>query len=125
MSRYSQTVMDHFTDPRNRGRVESPDFVGISGRLGRGPSLVLTVKVADGVVSKAACESYGCGVTIAIGSLLTELLLGRSREQCRKLGVDALLEMAGGLPPDKRHCAGLAAGAVRDMLDQWERRENL
>jgi len=117
--------MDHFTDPRNRGRVESPDFVGISGRLGRGPSLVLTVKVADGVVSKAACESYGCGVTIAIGSLLTELLLGRSREQCRKLGVDALLEMAGGLPPDKRHCAGLAAGAVRDMLDQWERRENL
>ena len=69
--------MDHFESPRNSTRMESPDLVGLAGTPGRGQFLAIYLRVKDGVVDEASYQCNGCGVTIAVGSMLTEMIRNR------------------------------------------------
>ena len=80
MARFSETLMEHFNAPRNTGVIEQPDRVGAAGSPGRGPFMVLSLRVRDGVIADARYQTHGCGVTIAAGSMLTEMILNRSLE---------------------------------------------
>jgi NifU-like protein involved in Fe-S cluster formation len=117
MSRFSDTLMDHFNSPRNRGRLENPDRVGIGGTPGQGPYLILMLRVQDGRVIEAKCDSHGCGVTIAAGSILTELVINRQLDSCRGITADELTSALGGVPSDKAHCPALAAAALRNAIE--------
>lgn len=117
MPRYSATVMSHFTAPRNIGQLESPDRVGLAGRPGQGRFVVMQLMVDEERVTAARFQSHGCGATIAAGSMLTELVQGRTIDECRHLSADHLLLALGGLPADKAHCAGFALAALRNALE--------
>lgn len=66
----------------------------------------------------AQYQTYGCGPTIASGSMLTELIVERSIAECRKLSVRDLIEALDGVPPDKLHCPALAIGARKGALSK-------
>src|SRR4029077_10952953 len=100
MSRFSETLMDHFQSPRNRARMESPDVVGMAGVPGQGRYLALYVRIREGQVSKAQYDCHGCGVTIACGSALTELMMGRTIEDCTEITTRDLVTALDGVPPD-------------------------
>ena len=125
MPRYSATVMDHFQSPRNWGKLECADLVGVAGLPGQGRFLVLHLRLKDGRIAEANYQSHGCGATIAAGSMLTELIIGRSATECRELSADDLLDALEGLPPDKRHCTRFAVDALRDALDSPTAQETL
>ncbi len=74
------------------------------------------LKVVDGRIAAATFQTYGCGPTIASGSMLTELIVGRTIAECRKLTTDDLIAALDGVPPDKLHCPALAIGALQDAL---------
>jgi len=116
MGRFSETLMDHFTSPRNSGPLEAPDRVGHAGAPGRGPFMVLHLRLDGGTVAAARFQTYGCGASIAAGSMLTELITGRPVGDCRALTAEALSGALGGFPPDKQHCPALAVAALRDAL---------
>jgi NifU-like protein involved in Fe-S cluster formation len=116
MGKYSEILMDHFSSPRNVGRMDSPDRVGIAGTPGQGPFMVLCLRVRDNVVVEAKYQTHGCGATIAAGSLLTELVLDRTIEDCRSVTAEQLTEALGGVPPDKLHCPFLAVTALQNAL---------
>ena len=78
MSRFSDALMDHFQSPRNQRRMLDPDAVGLAGIPGQGPFLSLYLRIQADRVSEVSFQCSGCGVTIACGSALTELILGRS-----------------------------------------------
>jgi NifU-like protein involved in Fe-S cluster formation len=90
--------------------------VGVAGVPGEGRYVVLQLAVDRGCISAARFQSHGCGATIASASMLTELLVGRTLHECRELTVEDLLAALGGLPGDKRHCAGFALSALREAL---------
>ena len=117
MGRFSEIVMDHFQSPRNCGRLESPDLVGLAGAPGQSGYLVLHLMVEDDRISAARFQCHNCGATIATGSMLTELILGRTVAECRELTSAELIKALDGLPPDKSHCAGLAIHALRQALE--------
>lgn len=79
MSRFSAELMEHFQAPCDKGRMTAPDVVGVAGIPGQGRFLVLYQRLQDGRIAHASFESNGCGVTIACGSVLTELVVGRTR----------------------------------------------
>ena len=116
MPRFSEKLMDHFSSPRNSGRLEGPDRVGESGTPNRGPFTRLELRIRDGIVVEARFQSHGCGPTIACGSALTELVIGRSLAEARALTPDNLVTALDGLPGDKLHCADTAIAALRDAL---------
>jgi nitrogen fixation NifU-like protein len=119
MSKYSETLTEHVLAPRNGGAMESPDVTGHSGAPGRGAFIILYLKMQDDRIKAANYHTIGCGPTIASGSMLTEMIVGRSIAECRELTVENLIEALDGVPPDKLHCPALAIGALKDALAKW------
>jgi nitrogen fixation NifU-like protein len=117
MGRFSETLMDHFLSPRNAGALVAPDRVGQAGAPGRGPYMTLHLRLDGGTVVAAGFQTYGCGASTAAGSMLTEMIVGRSVEACRDVTAALLSEALGGFPPDKQHCPVMAVAALRDALE--------
>ncbi len=116
MTRYSDTLMEHFSSPRNAGHMDSPDLIGHVGMPGQGPFFLLYIKVQGHRIESAKFQTYGCGATIASGSVLTELIQGRSISECLNLTVDDVIEGLDGIPPDKMHSPTMAIAALHDAL---------
>ena len=95
MGKYSETMMDHVLSPRNGGVMENPDLTGHAGTPGRGAFLILFLRVEEGRIAAAKYHTVGCGPTIACGSMLSELVVGRSIEDCRQLTTEDLIGALG------------------------------
>jgi NifU-like protein involved in Fe-S cluster formation len=116
VGKYSETLMDHFTSPRNSGPMPDPDAVGHAGTPGRGAFMILYLRLAGGVVTEARFQTFGCGVSIASGSVLTELVARRPISECLALTAADVIAALDGVPPDKLHGPALAIGALHDAL---------
>lgn len=117
MGRFSETLMEHFTSPRNTGTLEHPDRVGLVGRPGEGAFFLLHLRLDAGRIAEVRFQTYGCGTTIAAGSMLSELILGRTLDECRLLTADILILELDGVPPDKMHCPALAIAALQVAVE--------
>ena len=84
---------------------------GPRGDAGPGSFLVLFLRVEDGRIAAAKYQTVGCGPTIACGSMLSELVVGRTIEACGELPRNILIEALDGVPPDKLHCPAMAIAA--------------
>ena len=103
-------------EPQNRGALENASGTGISGVPGGGPFFVFQVRINEDQFVEARFQSHTCGVTVASGSVLTELVIGRSCAECQQLNVDELTTALGGVPVDKQHVTELA---VHTMQGRW------
>ncbi len=81
--------------------------------------MILYLKLDDERIAAAKYHTVGCGPTIASGSILTEIIQGRTIEECRKLTAEDLIDALDGVPPNKLHCPALAIGALKDALAKW------
>jgi len=119
MGKFSETLMDHFSSPRNSGPMPDPDAVGHAGTPGRGAFMILYLRLGEGIVVEARFQTVGCGVSIASGSVLTELIQGRPIADCLALEATDLIAALEGVPPDKLQGPALALGALRDALSRY------
>ena len=124
MGKYSETLTEHVMSPRNGGAIENPDLTGHAGAPGRGAFMILYLRIEDERIVAAKYHTVGCGPTIASGSMLTEMIHGKSIAHCRELTVENLIEALDGMPPDKLHCPALAIGALEDALAHWPGPQN-
>jgi nitrogen fixation NifU-like protein len=117
---YSDVVVEHATNPRNVGVLEDADGVGADGNPVYGNLVRIYIRLAEGHVGVARFKALGCSATIAAASMATELATGASVATARALDAATIERALGGLPPEKRHCAGVAAGALQRALDGCE-----
>lgn len=123
MALYSETVMDHFRNPRNVGVIEDADGVGEVGNAVCGDIMKIYLKIEDGVVSDVKFETFGCGSAIASSSMATELIKGKPLSETLQLTNKAVTEALDGLPAHKLHCSVLAEEAIRAAVkDYYDRR---
>lgn len=110
---YSDTLIDHFRNPRNAGMMREPDGVG-EGEFAQCMDLArFYIRVRDGRVEEARFQAYGCGPTLAACSAGTEVAAGTALEELSEI-TEARIEAAvGGLPPERRHAAEVVALALR------------
>ena len=71
MALYSETVMDHFMNPRNVGSLEDADGVGRVGNAKCGDIMKMYLKIRDNVIEDVKFETFGCGSAIASSSNAT------------------------------------------------------
>jgi NifU-like protein involved in Fe-S cluster formation len=69
------------------------------------------------VIDRATFQSFGCETAIAVASLATELIRGKTPEEALSLKTEELAGELGPLPPMKIHCAQLVEGALRSALE--------
>ncbi len=125
MALYSETVMDHFRNPRNVGSIENADGVGEVGNAVCGDIMKIYLKIDDDVVSDVKFETFGCGSAIASSSMATEMIKGRPLAETLKLTNKAVTEALGGLPAHKLHCSVLAEEAIRAAVKDYYNRHGI
>lgn len=116
---YSEKVMEHYRNPRNVGRIENADLIGEAGSLACGDSLKLYIKLKDGIVEDAKFQTFGCGSAVASSSILTEMIIGKSLDDVRKITNKDIADELGGLPPEKMHCSVMGQEALEDALKKY------
>jgi len=120
---YSPKVMDHFMNPRNVGEVETPDGTGMEGNPTCGDVMKITIKVKDGRIEDAKFRTFGCGAAIAVSSMVTEMVKGKTIEEALSLSKEAVAEALGGLPAQKMHCSNLGADALRKAIEDYKSKQ--
>ena len=108
-------------NPQNMGEMAGADAIGTVGNADCGEMLRLWVKFKESngkrVIDRASFQSFGCETAIAVASLATELIRGKTAEEALALKTEELAGELGPLPPMKIHCAQLVEGALRSALE--------
>ncbi len=121
---YTDQVMDHFRNPRNKGKLENYSAVGKVGQVVCGDVMWVYIKVGEDdqgreVISDISWETYGCAAAIATSSMVSEMAKGKSLDEAIDITNREVAEGLGGLPPVKMHCSALAADALNEAIYEY------
>lgn len=120
---YSEKVMDHFTNPRNVGDMEDADGVGTEGNPTCGDAMKIFIKVREGRIVDAKFKTFGCGAAIAVSSMVTEMVKGKTLDEALAISKEAVANELGGLPPQKMHCSNLGADALKKAIEDYRSKQ--
>ena len=113
---YSTAFKDHLANPRNAGELPGANAVADEKNPVCGDRVRLSLIVRDAKIESARYLAYGCPPTLVCGSVLTELITGKSVADARKLTRSDLVDAIGGLPSRKQHAAALAIETLNAAL---------
>jgi nitrogen fixation protein NifU and related proteins len=114
---YSNKFKDHLAHPRNAGELPDATAVGDQQNPVCGDRLKLSLIVKDDRIESARYLAYGCAPTLVCGSVLTELIDGKTISDARQITKSDVLDAVGGLPSRKHHAAALAIETLNTALD--------
>src|SRR5262245_59137054 len=114
-------IEEALRNPQNLGELPGADAIGTVGNSDCGEMLRMWVKFKEQngkkVIDRATFQSFGCETAIAVASLATELIRGKTADEALSLKTEELAGELGPLPPMKIHCAQLVEGALRSALE--------
>jgi nitrogen fixation NifU-like protein len=114
-------IAEAIRNPQNLGEMKDADAVGTVGSVDCGDMLRMWIKFKEEngrqVIDRATFQSFGCQTAIAVASVATQLLKGKTADEAKKMSGEELSAPLGPLPPLKIHCAQLVEGALRNALE--------
>ena len=120
---YSDKVMEHFMNPRNVGEIEDADGIGEVGNPVCGDMMTFYIKVDNNHLSDVKFKTFGCGAAIAVSSIVSEMAMGKTLEEGRKITPALVAEELEGLPKNKYHCSNLGAEALNKAIDDYLKKQ--
>jgi nitrogen fixation NifU-like protein len=114
---YSKIFKDHIANPRNAGELPDANATGEETNPVCGDRLRLMLRIQQQRIEAAAFLAYGCPPTLVCGSMLTELITGKTVDEAMLLRRDQLVAAVGGLPSRKQHAAALAIETLRSAIE--------
>ncbi|MFT5467282.1 MAG: nitrogen fixation NifU-like protein [Verrucomicrobiales bacterium] len=118
---FEDKIQDAIANPKNMGEMTDADSVGTVGSPDCGDMLRMWLKFGekDGkkVIDRASFQSFGCQTAIAVASMATEMLAGKTVAEAQDLSASELSKPLGPLPPMKIHCGQMVEGALREALE--------
>jgi nitrogen fixation NifU-like protein len=120
---YSETVIDHFMNPRNMGEMEDASVVAQVGSPVCGDMMKLYLKIENDKIVDARFKTFGCAAAIASSSMLTEILKGKTLQEALEVTNGFVVQALGGLPEAKIHCSVMAEEALKAAVAEWETKQ--
>lgn len=126
---YSKKVMEHFQQPHNMGEIKDADGVGKIGNPTCGDIMWCYIKVGkndkgEDVLTDIKVKTFGCVAAIATSSMTTDLAMGKTLDEAKKITRDDVKEALTDLPPQKVHCSNLAADALHRAIEDYEKKKS-
>ena len=124
-------VVKHFMNPQNVGQIAQPEGIASVVNPVCGDITDLYFRIKDGVIQDAKFKSFGCAVTIASASVLTEKIRGKDISELLSGTDDEVINQTvqlveselGELPPPKLHCPPATVQAFFEaLLGYYEKR---
>lgn len=113
---YQEILMDHYRHPRNREKLENPDFSSASHNPSCGDSVQFAGTLKNGIIEKLTFQGVGCVISQGMASMLSEKLVGKSIAEIELLDKDYVLTMLGmQLGPTRLKCALLPLQAIQSI----------
>ena len=116
---YSEQVRAHHANPRNAGSIDDPSGKAIVRSPIDSDTVLITLRIGNGVVQDVQFKCMGCAVAIACSSMSTEMVMGLPVEQAYQITEQAVADALGGIPEYKMRCSNLAPEAIRQAIDDW------
>jgi len=117
---FQKKIADAINNPKNMGEMDGADAIGTVGSPNCGDMVRMWLKFKEEngkkVIDKATFQTFGCETAIAVASLATELIRGKTPEEALAMSGEDLAAGLGPLPPMKIHCGQLVEGALRSAL---------
>ena len=118
---YNATIMEHFQNPRNVGDMDDADGVGQAGNPETGDVMKMFIKVSDDRIIEAVHQTFGNAVAIAVSSISTEMIIGRSLDEACAITKEDVSDALDGIPADKMTCSNMAPDAIRAAIDNFQK----
>jgi nitrogen fixation NifU-like protein len=119
-NKYSQTFLKHFKNPKNTGRLNDASTTGYSANPICGDTLELFLKInKKKIIEKATFLSNGCPATIAVASITTEMIIGKTIASVLLITKHDIAKAIGGLPKSKNHSSVIAEDAIKTAINSW------
>jgi nitrogen fixation NifU-like protein len=120
---YSDKVMEHFSNPKNVGEIENADGVGEVGNPVCGDMMSFYIKVQSDKISDIKFKTFGCVAAIAVSSIVSEMAMGKTLAEAKKITKKSVAESLDGLPKQKMHCSNLGADALAKAIENYENKQ--
>jgi nitrogen fixation NifU-like protein len=120
---YSETVMNHFKNPRNVGTIDNADGVGEVGNPVCGDMMTFYIKIKDNRIDDIKFQTFGCGAAIAVSSMVSEMAKGKTVEEASKITNKMVADALEGLPKQKLHCSNLGADALQKAIQDYKSKQ--
>jgi nitrogen fixation NifU-like protein len=120
---YSDKVMEHFSNPKNVGEIENADGVGEVGNPVCGDMMSFYIKVQSDKISDIKFKTFGCVAAIAVSSIVSEMAMGKTLAEAKKITKKSVAESLDGLPKEKMHCSNLGADALAKAIENYENKQ--
>lgn len=122
---YTDEVIKHFLNPHNVGEIPDADGVGEVGNPKCGDIMKMFLKIDNNIIVDAKFKTFGCAAAIAISSVSTDLIIGKTVENALKVTNKDVMDVLGGLPSVKVHCSLLAEQAIKEAISDYYRRKGV
>lgn len=122
---YSDTVKEHFLNPRNFLMGDETKFEhdaeGLVGNPICGDQMKMFLKIDkdSDTITDIKWKTYGCASAIASTSALSELTKGKTLDEALKISADDIDNYLGKLPKHKFHCSVLGHDALKDAIEKY------
>ncbi len=117
---YTDIVKEHYRNPKNVGEILDANAIGEIGSVVCGDVLKLYLKIDENeIITDAKFQTFGCGSAIASSSVLTEMLIGKSIEDAKKITNKTIIDYLGGLPKEKIHCSVMCKEVLDECLKNY------
>jgi NifU-like protein involved in Fe-S cluster formation len=131
---YTEIVKDHFFHPRNIFHTDKEaeiyekkaDGIGQVGSPACGDVMKLYIKVdkKTNKIKECRWKTFGCASAIASTSIMSEMAIGKTLEEAKKITPQDIVKALGGLPTRKIHCSVLGDQALRAAIEDYEKKKN-
>ncbi|GAB1433476.1 iron-sulfur cluster assembly scaffold protein [Spirochaetota bacterium] len=119
---YSDTVKEHFTNPKNVFRPDEGfdhNAEGLTGNIKCGDQMLFMLQIENDSIRDVRWKTYGCASAIASTSMLSEVIKGMKLKEAYNIKPEDIVKRLDGLPSNKIHCSVLGDKALRAAIDNY------